>query len=69
MAIRTSPGLSEQSIRRRQVPLAVLMVTLTTITLWSLGQAVVVQATGAVAPPQSVDAAAPAPRVADPPPT
>jgi hypothetical protein len=43
MAIRTSPGLSEASIRRRQVPLAVLMVTLTTITLWSLGQAVVVQ--------------------------
>lgn len=42
MAIRTSPGLSEQSIRRRQVPLAILMVTLTSITLWSLGQAVVV---------------------------
>jgi hypothetical protein len=42
MAIRTSPGLSEGSIRRRQVPLAVLMVTLTSITLWSLGQSVVV---------------------------
>ncbi len=42
MAIRTSPGLSEQSIRRRQVPLAILMVALTSITLWSLGQSVVV---------------------------
>jgi hypothetical protein len=30
--------------RRRQVPLAVIMVALTTLTLWSLGQALVVQA-------------------------
>jgi hypothetical protein len=30
--------------RRRQVPLAVIMVALTTLTLWSLGQALVVEA-------------------------
>jgi hypothetical protein len=30
--------------RRKQVPLAVIMVALTTLTLWSLGQALVVQA-------------------------
>jgi hypothetical protein len=29
-------------VRRRQVPLALLMVGLTTLTLWSLGQAIVV---------------------------
>jgi hypothetical protein len=33
--------------RRRQVPLAVIMVALTTLTLWSLGQALVVQAPAA----------------------
>jgi hypothetical protein len=36
--------------RRRQVPLAVIMVALTTLTLWSLGQALVVQAPAAAAP-------------------
>ena len=36
------PGLSVQALRRRQVPLAVVMVALTTLTLWSLGQAIVV---------------------------
>ena len=36
--------------RRRQVPLAVIMVALTTLTLWSLGQALVVQATAAAVP-------------------
>ena len=35
-------GLSTAAIRRRQVPLAVVMVALTTLTLWSLGQAIVV---------------------------
>lgn len=33
--------------RRREVPLAVIMVALTTLTLWSLGQALVVQAPAA----------------------
>jgi hypothetical protein len=36
--------------RRRQVPLAVIMVALTTLTLWSLGQALVVQVPSAAAP-------------------
>lgn len=37
--------------RRRQIPLAVIMVALTTLTLWSLGQNLVVQAPSAAAPP------------------
>jgi hypothetical protein len=36
--------------RRRQVPLAAIMVALTTLTLWSLGQSLVVQAPSAEAP-------------------
>jgi hypothetical protein len=36
------PGLSPAALRRRQIPLAVVMVGLTTLTLWSLGQAIVV---------------------------
>jgi hypothetical protein len=36
------PGISAAALRRRQVPLAVVMVALTTLTLWSLGQAIVV---------------------------
>jgi hypothetical protein len=36
--------------RRRQIPLAVIMVALTTLTLWSLGQALVVQAPAAAVP-------------------
>jgi hypothetical protein len=35
-------GISVGALRRRQVPLAVVMVGLTTLTLWSLGQAIVV---------------------------
>ncbi len=35
--------------RRRQLPLAVIMVALTTLTLWSLGQALVVEAPAAAA--------------------
>jgi hypothetical protein len=37
-------GLDHRAIRRREIPLAVVMVILTTITLWSLGQAIVVDA-------------------------
>ena len=40
-------GISARDLRIRQVPLAVVMVSLTTLTLWSLGQAIV------VAPPAS----------------
>ena len=35
-------GISAGALRRRQIPLAVVMVGLTTLTLWSLGQAIVV---------------------------
>jgi hypothetical protein len=53
--------------RRRQVPLAVIMVALTTLTLWSLGQALVVQApasatSGAAMPAASTASAAGGPR-------
>lgn len=40
-------------LRLRQVPLAVVMVTLTTVTLWSLGQAIVKQPTQSVVGPNS----------------
>jgi hypothetical protein len=43
--------------RRREVPLAVIMVALTTLTLWSLGQNLVVQTPSAAAP-SAVTAAA-----------
>jgi hypothetical protein len=38
------PALDSRGLRLRQVPLAVLMVALTTLTLWSLGQAIIVVA-------------------------
>jgi hypothetical protein len=37
-------AVADASHRRRQVPLAVIMVALTTLTLWSLGQSLVVEA-------------------------
>ena len=40
--IDAPPGISRGALRRRQIPLAVVMVALTTLTLWSLGQAIVV---------------------------
>ena len=36
------PGSASIALRRRQLPLAVVMVGLTTLTLWSLGQAILV---------------------------
>jgi hypothetical protein len=39
----------ERSHRQREVPLALIMVALTTLTLWSLGQALVVEAPAAAA--------------------
>jgi hypothetical protein len=36
------PGISASALRRRQIPLAVVMIALTTLTLWSLGQAIIV---------------------------
>jgi hypothetical protein len=39
-------GISAQALRRRQIPLALVMVGLTTLTLWSLGQAIIVSPPG-----------------------
>jgi hypothetical protein len=50
-AAHAPAGMDVNTIRRREVPLAVVMVALTTLTLWSLGQAIV------VAPPESPPAA------------
>jgi hypothetical protein len=36
------PEWDARMLRNRQIPLAVVMVALTTLTLWSLGQAIVV---------------------------
>jgi hypothetical protein len=41
-ALDAPEGRTTASMRRRQIPLAVVMVILTTVTLWSLGQDVVV---------------------------
>ncbi len=52
------PGLTAPALRRRQVPLAVVMVALTTLTLWSLGQAII------IAPPANAEVTAPSTRPA-----
>ncbi|MEO8570576.1 MAG: hypothetical protein ABI553_02655 [Chloroflexota bacterium] len=41
-AAEAPPGISAGGLRRRQLPLAIVMVGLTTLTLWSLGQAIIV---------------------------
>ena len=41
-AMEAPAGLTPTQVRNRQIPLAIVMVTLTTLTLWSLGQAIVV---------------------------
>jgi hypothetical protein len=46
-ARETGAARGERAHRQRQVPLAVIMVALTTLTLWSLGQALVVEAPAA----------------------
>ncbi len=51
-AAHAPAGTDPKAIRRREVPLAVVMVALTTLTLWSLGQAIV------VAPPETPAASA-----------
>ena len=51
VAVADAPaGLRLTTLRNRQLPLAVVMVSLTTLTLWSLGQAIVVSP-----PPGSAD--------------
>ena len=51
-AAHAPAGTDPSTIRRREIPLAVVMVALTTLTLWSLGQAIV------VAPPETPAASA-----------
>ena len=41
-AAHAPAGLSLRALRRREIPLAIVMVALTTLTLWSLGQALVI---------------------------
>jgi hypothetical protein len=41
-AAHAPAGADPATIRRREIPLAVVMVALTTLTLWSLGQAIIV---------------------------
>lgn len=43
-AINAPSGRDGRALRAREIPLAVVMVSLTTITLWSLGQTIVVDA-------------------------
>ena len=59
VAVADAPsGLSVPALRRRQLPLAVVMVGLTTLTLWSLGQAII------VSPPANAEVVAPITRPA-----
>ena len=51
-------GITAPALRRRQLPLAVVMVGLTSLTLWSLGQAIVVAAPAADAAGAALAAAA-----------
>jgi len=43
------PG-ARRNLRRREIPLAIVMVALTTLTLWSLGQSIVVEQQAGVRP-------------------
>ena len=42
-ALDAPKELTANQLRIRQIPLAIVMVALTTLTLWSLGQAIVVE--------------------------
>jgi hypothetical protein len=44
-ALDAPPTVAPRTLTMRQVPLAIVMVALTTLTLWSLGQAIVVNPT------------------------
>lgn len=59
MRHRRVKGVARPDVRVREVPLAVMMVALTTLTLWSLGQAIV------VAPPENASVALLLPSVID----
>jgi len=53
------PALTARSLRMREIPLAVVMVALTTLTLWSLGQAIVSEEDDEAARPAQVLAEGP----------
>jgi hypothetical protein len=53
-ALEAPRSMSPSTLRTRQIPLAVVMVALTTLTLWSLGQAIVVTPEEAAAAVQTV---------------
>lgn len=54
VAVAEAPsGMTAIALRRRQVPLAVVMVGLTTLTLWSLGQSIVVTPPSALTGPSA----------------
>jgi hypothetical protein len=48
-ALDAPPDVDSRTLTARQVPLAVVMVAMTTLTLWSLGQAIVVAPEGTAA--------------------
>ncbi len=54
-AAHAPAGADPATIRRREIPLAVVMVALTTLTLWSLGQAIVVSPPDTANPPATVE--------------
>ena len=63
MRHRKIPGTSSRripNVRQREIPLAVIMVALTTLTLWSLGQSIVQEAPAAARPAAPIAVVAPA---------
>jgi hypothetical protein len=60
-ALEAPEGRTTRSMRRRQIPLALVMVVLTTVTLWSLGQAIVVTPEARSTVPVAVESAAGSP--------
>lgn len=58
VAAQDSPA-TDRSHQRREVPLAVIMVALTTLTLWSLGQALIVETPAGTPPAAEVPGASP----------
>ncbi len=51
--IKDAPVPTRRNVRAREIPLAIVMVALTTLTLWSLGQAIVVEVPAAGSVPAS----------------
>jgi uncharacterized membrane protein YccF (DUF307 family) len=53
--IHGAPAPVRRNVRVREIPLAIVMVALTTVTLWSLGQAIVVETPTAGAVPVAAE--------------